>query len=163
MSKQITRPLEHYCGVCRYAVERHRDSDGRTWYEHTSSYENWTGAHHAPQPVPLAELTDVHMVCDMCSAPDPAFAYHFRHTASAEQTDSDTLTVYDLGEWWAICKGGADRVEARDVKGLLNRYRNSEHRLRIHLTRRLVRALRDIYGELLGAPFERLPLREVRW
>jgi hypothetical protein len=158
-----TRPLEHYCMVCRYAVNRHREAGVPDRFEHTASYENWDGPDHQPLPVPLAELTDVHMVCDICSHPNPIYAYRFTPvTTGLIRTAPDTFTRFDMGEWWVICKPCSVPIERRDIAGMVEQARRP-FRARGEPTTGIGGRLGPIYRQLLAKPYERIGLREVRW
>lgn len=157
IAETTARPADHYCGVCRYALERFRTIGEPDRFEHTYSAENFRGPRHSPVPVPLAELTTVHMVCDICSAPEPAYVFRFVNVRFRSQRGME-----DLGDWWAICGRCAPLVERRSVPRLLARAA-LPFQAKGQPTDHLPFVLGPLYKQLLGSPFERLPAREVRW
>lgn len=158
MSADVSaRPMDHYCGVCRYALERFQTTGEADRFEHTHSADNFTGPAHPPVPVPLAELTDVHMVCDICSAPEPVWVYWFVNVRFQSQRGME-----DLGSWWAICALCAPAVERHSVPQLLTRAA-LPFQAKGQPTEHLPFVLGPLYRHLLASRFERMPAREVRW
>ncbi|WP_433531232.1 hypothetical protein ACQPYA_03735 [Micromonospora sp. CA-263727] len=76
---------------------------------------------HEPQPVPLAQLANMQLVCDFCSAPDPVASFTFGKLDVALTTGVAGMQLHNLGSSWAACEVCARLVERRDPEGLTQR------------------------------------------
>jgi hypothetical protein len=115
------RPLDHYCGVCRYALERETWNDGTPErFVHPLAVIELIEPHD-PQPIPLVEMIEPNMVCDFCSRPAPTWLLRFPNVQMTTTPPGHSRTD-DLGVWWASC--GQCRIAARsaDVLTLAGRY-----------------------------------------
>lgn len=113
--------LDYYCGVCRYALEHETWNDGTPdRFVHPLAVIQYIEPHD-PDPIPLAEMIQVNMVCDFCSAPNPKWMLRFRGLAMTTAAPGYKRTD-DLGEWWATCGQCRIAVRARDLHMLGARY-----------------------------------------
>lgn len=116
----MTRPADHYCGDCRYALNRRR-INGVDVFEHTISTPAEL-VHHKPRPVPLAEFINPNMVCDFCGTPGPSLAYTFVDTTAVFVNDeTGDRFMENMGADWSVCTGCAGQVDQRNVNGLIAR------------------------------------------
>ncbi len=153
-SPAATRPLDHYCMTCRYALEHFAEPGQPDRFEHPHAVQHLIGVHE-PVAVPMVELLTVNMLCDICLATEPAYAYRF-----VPVTVRSRRGVEDLGEWWTVCADCAPAVERRDVAGLVTRAR-IPFDLRRERVPDLMLILGPVYRRLFAAPFERCGAREL--
>lgn len=161
MSSPSTRPVDHYCLVCRYATERQL-SAGETTFVHVAVQREWDGPAHEPVPVPMSELTTRNEACDFCSTLYPVIAYRFPNVKITTRMPNAARTD-DLGEWWLACQRCSVPIDQRDLAALLRRV--VDILAGKGMSPGILRAtMRPLYQKLLRrAPLERLPAAEVRW
>lgn len=132
-----------YCRTCRRALHRYTTPGGTQTLLHAIDLRGGK-SDHMPDPVPLGQLPDPVMECDVCSGTDVAFVYRCadqdteqpiitsrtvgagdyrdRHSAArALRTESAGALVNRWGTTWTTCPDCARLVERRDVYGLISR------------------------------------------
>lgn len=154
---------DHYCMTCRYALDR-MTIDGKVSYVHTAAgLEAWTGPEHEPAPAPMIEFTTKNMLCDVCNNPQPVWSYTFaRVVIEYTVEDGDSSLTENVGERWAICKQCGEIIERKDVAALVDRARIPLRANGFDSDEAVHAVVLPVYKKILGRPFERMPLREVR-
>ncbi len=131
-----------FCRTCRRALNTLTGPAGVT-YRHTIGIHGEVGSHR-PDPAPVAEIDDPIHLCDFCSAPCGVWVYECadqltggravtsrtfsvteyqrrHHAARTRRVETVDITPHVWGERWTACDGCAERIEARDLYGLISR------------------------------------------
>lgn len=116
------RPLDYYCGTCRYALERETWNDGTPErFTHPAAVIQYIEPHD-PNPVPMVELIELNMVCDFCSAPNPSWMLRFAAAVALAVALPGHVRTDDFGDWWAACGNCRLDVKAGRFEALAARY-----------------------------------------
>jgi hypothetical protein len=158
----MSRPADHYCAVCRFAVDRHSEPGRADEFRHVPSADHWwTGPQHEPQPVPMAELVLRNQLCDICSDLNPVLAYLFPHIKVVTLDGDGATHTDDLGEWWLICKACSQPTDAGDIAGMIDRAREAWRRRGQSPPAGLGRELQSVYRAMRHHVLARVPTAEV--
>ncbi|MFI7510880.1 hypothetical protein ACIBSS_29085 [Micromonospora aurantiaca] len=111
---------------------------------------------HEPEPVPLAQLANMQLLCDFCSAPDPVASFTFGNLDVAMSTGVAGMRMHNLGSSWAACEGCARLVEQRDPEGLTQRAHKRARRRHGGPGARVLRPLHQaLFAATPGTPVRR--------
>ncbi|GAA1811012.1 hypothetical protein GCM10009682_35740 [Luedemannella flava] len=132
-----------YCRTCRRALNRWETAGGQVDFIHAAE-QRGASTDHPARPAPITEITDPIIECDFCSATGATWIYvcadqetdtrivtsktvdlrdyHQRHHAA--RTRNVQTTAGPLSRWgtrWSACTPCAERIEDRDLMGLIAR------------------------------------------
>ncbi|MEV0734352.1 hypothetical protein [Polymorphospora sp. NPDC050346] len=115
MHPNASESVEYGCAACRRPLQRHT-SNGHTEYVHSAAFDE----SHRAQPVPLADLDKVEMVCDFCGAAGPKWSYDFGPIQIVVTGDEATY-AHNIGGRWAACSPCANDVDRGDRRAITRR------------------------------------------